>query len=62
MMKNVTKVLSGIYHKYVGRFHMLSVNVCSETVLLRERSNQDFHTLSFRKYISSDNNPFIKNV
>ena len=28
-----------------GRFHMLTAKACSETVLLREFSNKDFHSL-----------------
>ena len=61
-MKNMTKVLSGIFHKYLGRFQMLAVNACSETALLREWSKQDFHSLSFRKYITYGNRPLFQNV
>ena len=45
MMKNMIKALSWRIRKYLGRFHMFTVNACSETALLREWSNQDFHSL-----------------
>ena len=31
--------------KCFGRFHMLTVNPCSETALFRDKSNQDFDSL-----------------
>ena len=46
----------------LGRFHMLTVKACSETDLFRDWSNQDFHSLYFRKYISYDNHPFLQNL
>ena len=56
------KSLSGRFCKQLGRFHMLMAKACSETVLLREFSNKDFHCLSFRKYISYDDHLFLENV
>ena len=41
---------------------MLTVNVCSETALFREWSDQIFHGLEFRKHISYDEYHFIQNV
>ena len=45
MMKNMIKSLSWRFGKYLGRFHMLTVNARSETELFIEWSNQDFHSL-----------------
>ena len=36
MMKNIIKAPSYTFRKYLGRFHMLTVKACSETVLFRE--------------------------
>ena len=35
MMKKHDKVLSWRFRKYLGRFHMLTVNACSETAIFR---------------------------
>ena len=62
MTKNMIKALRWRLRKSLGRFHMSIVNGCSETALFRQRPNQDFHGLYFRKYISCDNHPFYQNV
>ena len=41
---------------------MLTVNVCSETALFKECSNQAFHGLEFRKYISYDHHLLFQTV
>ena len=56
------KALSLRFLNYLGRFHMLTLKVFFETVLFREWSNQDFHSLQFRKYISYDDHLFFQNV
>ena len=58
----MAKALSWRFRKYLGQFHMLTVKACSATTIFREWSNQDFHSLEFRKYISYDNHPFFENV
>ena len=45
MMKKVAKVLSLKFHKYLRRFHVLTVKACSETALFREFSKQDFDSV-----------------
>ena len=39
------KVLSWRFGKYLGNFHMLTVEKFSETALFRVWSNEDFHSL-----------------
>ena len=56
------KVLSLGFHKRLGRFHMLTVERCSEKVLFRNLSNHILGTLKFQKYISYDNDLFLQNV
>ena len=56
------KALSWRFRKYIRRFHMLTVKGCSETRLLGEWSNQAFHSLQFRKYITYDDQFFFENV
>ena len=45
MMKNMIKLLSWRFGKYLGRFHMLTIKACSEAVLFREWSNEEFYCL-----------------
>ena len=45
MMKNMIKVLSRRFRKYLGRFDMLTAKACFETLFFRESSNQVFHSL-----------------
>ena len=40
---------------------MLTLKGCTETVLFREWSQQDFDSSEYRKYISYDNHPFFQN-
>ena len=49
VMKNIVKVLSWRFYKWLGRFNMLTVKGCSETVFFREWSNQVFDSLYFPK-------------
>ena len=58
----MTKALSWRFHKYLGRFHMLTVKACTETALFREWCERDFHSPQFRKYISDEFHPFFQNV
>ena len=46
----------------LGRFDILTVKACSETALFIERSTQDFHSLSFQKYIGYDGHLLFRNV
>ena len=41
----MTKALSWRFHKYLRRFHMLTVKAWIETALFREWSEQDFQCL-----------------
>ena len=45
MIKEQDKALSWRFRKQLGRFHMLTAKACSETLLLRELCNKDFHSL-----------------
>ena len=45
IMQNIIKALSWRFSNYLGCFHMFTVKACSETVLLREFSIKDFHSL-----------------
>ena len=40
------------FHKSLQHFNLMNVRGCSETPCFRELSNQVFHSLYFRKYIS----------
>ena len=44
-MKKMTKALSWRFHKYLRRFHMLTVKAWIETALFREWCEQDFQSL-----------------
>ena len=62
VIKNIMKVLSCRIYKSLGTFNMLTVKMCSETVFLREWSNQVFDNLYFPKESSYDDHPFFQNV
>ena len=58
--RNRIKVFSWRFPKCLRPFNMLTSELCSETVLFSEWSNQVFDSLQFRKYISSDDHLFLK--
>ena len=62
VIKNIMKVLSCRIYKSLVTFNMLTVKMCSETVFLREWSNQVFDNLYFPKESSYDDHPFFQNV
>ena len=45
LWKNIIKVPSCWFHKYLAPFNMLAVEGCSETAVFREWSNQVFDSL-----------------